>query len=137
MSGNYILWDNDSFLIATPLNPHLPYSEGLHLMITSKQAIANAWEDPQLAGEAFRLAAEACKIMKNLKLSPWFNVQANGNWGLLPGRTPFFHIHIYGRNKTASWGKPLVLPLAPQAYKNDPMPEADRTMLAKVFKSQL
>ena len=64
-----------------------------------------------------------------MELSSWFNIQANGNWGLLPDSTPYFHIHIYGRNKTESWGKPIALPELPNTYSNDPMPESDRETL--------
>lgn len=134
-NNNYLLWENDEFEIRTPTNPHIPYSEGLHIVVASKEGIANAWEDPSLSSKAFKLAAKACKIMDELKLTPWFNLQANGNWGLLPDATPFFHIHIYGRNKTANWGKPLVLPEAPKTYKNDPMPEEDRLKLIQAFKN--
>lgn len=137
MSGtnNYLLWEDDEFEIRTPFNPHVPYSEGAHLVVSAKKAIANAWEDPEIAAQAFKLAAKACKIMDEMKLSSWFNLQANGNWGLLPGGTPFFHIHVYGRNKTNSWGKPIILPEAPKTYQNDPMPESDRNKLIQAFKA--
>lgn len=132
---NFLLWENDDFSLRTPLNPHLPYSEGLHLYIAPKKEIANAWEDPELAAETFRLASKACAIMKAKDIAPWFNIQANGNWGLLPGASLFFHIHIYGRNMTVQWGKPLVLPEAPNTYDNKPMPEKDRSTLKEIFKS--
>ena len=134
---NYLLWEDDDFIIRTPLNPHISYSEGLQLVVSTKQDISAAWQNPQLAGRAFELAANACKVMENLGLAPWFNIQANGNWGLLPGATPFFHIHIYGRNKTASWGKPIALPEAPKTYQNYPMPESDRNILIEAFKTEL
>lgn len=73
--------------------------------------------------------------MEKIQFAPWFNIQANGNWGLLPGNQPFFHVHIYGRNKTLSWGKPIVLPEAPGTYQNAPMPESDRTTLTEAFKA--
>jgi len=132
---NFLLWENDEFSLRTPLNPHLPYSEGLHLYITPKNEIANAWENPKIAAETFRFASKACAVMKEKNLAPWFNIQANGNWGLLPGASPFFHIHIYGRNKTQQWGKPLILPEAPKTYSNEPMPKNDRLKLMEAFKS--
>ncbi len=73
--------------------------------------------------------------MKDIDFTPWFNIQSNGNWGLLPGVTPFFHVYIYGRNKTSEWGKPITLPEAPKTYKNEPMPEGDRDILIGTFKS--
>ncbi len=137
IGNNFLLWDDSEFMIKTPFNPHIPYSEGPQLIVTTKKAIKNAWEDAELAGKAFELASYACKVMEELGLSPWFNIQANGNWGLLPDATPFFHIHIYGRNKTSNWGKPIVLPEAPKTYKNDPMPEADREALARALEKEL
>jgi len=132
---SYPLWENNTFLISTPINPHIPYSEGLHIIVAPKHDYENAWEDTDTAGATFKLASEACKIMEALKLAPWFNIQANGNWGLLPDARPFFHIHIYGRNKTDTWAKPIVLPEAPKTYRNDPMPEIDREILIKAFRT--
>src|SRR5688572_3262366 len=108
----FTLWANDAYIISTPKNPHIAYREGLHVIVSPKRAAASAWEDPELAGSTFKLAAQACGIMKKLKLAPWFNIQVNGNWGLLPGGTPSFHVHVFGRNKTDSWGKPIILPEA-------------------------
>jgi diadenosine tetraphosphate (Ap4A) HIT family hydrolase len=133
----FILWENDVFIISTPHNPHLAYDEGLHVIISPKHRVSSAWENPDLSAGTFKLAAQACKIMEALNLAPWFNIQANGNWGLLPGRKPSFHVHILGRNKTDSWGGPVVLPEAPGTYDNAPMPEADRKNLTKALKEQL
>lgn len=137
IGNNYLLWENDEYIVKTPFNPHIPYSEGLQIIVATKADQQTAWENPEAAGEAFRIAAEVCKVAENLQLAPWFNIQANGNWGLLPGATPFFHIHIYGRNKTDTWGKPIILPEAPKTYKNDPMPENDRKALADALKIRL
>jgi len=130
----YTLWQNGTFTISTPKNPHVPYSEGIHVIVAPKREVANAWEDIDLSTATFKLAANICKIMEELQLAPWFNIQANGNWGLLPGAKPFFHIHVYGRNKTDSWGKPVILPVAPNTYQNDPMPETDRAKLTDALK---
>ena len=138
MAGNnFLLWEDEWFIVGTPFNPHIPPSEGLHMVVTPKIEILSAWKDPQLAGRAFRLAAEVCKIAEDAGLAPWFNIQANGNWGLLPGASPFFHIHIYGRNKTDSWGKPIILPEAPKTYNNEPMSESHRKLLSRLFDNAL
>ena len=129
----FTLWENEQLSILTPKNPHIPYSEGIHVIVSPKQEVANAWQDIDLSEATFRLATLSCKIMDDLGIAPWFNIQANGNWGLLPGATPFFHVHIYGRNKTDSWGKPVTLPEAPKTYNNEPMPEEDRVKLSNAF----
>lgn len=131
VGNNYLLWENDTFIVKTPFNPHQPYSEGLHIIVAPKEDIETAWQDPALSGEAFRLASQVGQAIVSAGLAPWLNFQANGNWGLLPGATPFFHIHIYGRNKTESWGRPITLPELPGTYHNEPMPEQDRELLVR------
>ncbi len=135
--NSFTLWENSEFTISTPKNPHFAYSEGLHVIVSPEQEVANAWQDIDLAQATFKLASLACKTMEDLGMAPWFNIQANGNWGLLPGATPFFHVHIYGRNKTESWGKPIILPEAPGTYQNEPMPEIDRVKLRDALKTSL
>lgn len=134
-SNNILLWENEEFSIKTPVNPHIPYSEGLHIMLAPKADYENAWQDPSVAGRAFELAARACNILESIGLAPWFNLQANGNWGLLPDAKKFFHIHIYGRNQTEMWGKPIQLPEAPGTYQNDPMPEDDVRKVVEAFQN--
>ena len=130
----FTLWENDELTISTPKNPHIPYSEGPHVIVSPKHEVANAWEDISLSETTFKVAAEVCKVMEDHHFAPWFNIQANGNWGLLPNAAPFFHVHIYGRNKTSDWGKPVSLPDAPGTYQNDPMPEVDRDTLSSALK---
>lgn len=137
LGNNYLLWEDDTFIVCTPFNPHLPYGEGPIAVVKPKQEIVSAWQDPALTGRAFELAARVAKTMDDLKLAPWFNLQANGNWGLLDGSTPFFHIYIYGRNKTERWAKPIILPEAPGTYKNAAMPENDRNLLIEALKKHM
>ena len=137
LGNNHLLWDDDTFIVCTPFNPHLPYSEGPIVIVKPKEAIANSWQDPSLTGKAFELAARVSQTMENLDLAPWFNLQANGNWGLLEGAAPFFHIYIYGRNKTERWAKPIILPEAPGTYKNETMPENHRTLLIGTLRNNL
>jgi diadenosine tetraphosphate (Ap4A) HIT family hydrolase len=134
LGNNLLLWEDDHFMIKTPLNPHIPYSEGLHLIVTSKIAFESAWADPDKAAQAFTIAAKACKMIEDEGLAPWFNIQSNGNWGLLSDGKKFFHIHIYGRNQTSRWGKPITLPELPGTYSNEPMPESDQNILIEAFK---
>jgi hypothetical protein len=134
IGNNFLLWENNEFVIKTPFNPHILYEEGLHLIVTTQADYETAWENPEISGQVFELAARASKIIEETGLAPWFNIQSNGNWGLLPDANKFFHVHIYGRNKTRSWGKPIALPELPGTYKNDPMPESDRGTLIEAFK---
>lgn len=97
--NTYTLWENDSFVISTPTNPHIPYTEGPHIIVSPKRDVASAWVDLSLSAETFRLASHVCQIMEQHEFAPWFNIQANGNWGLLPGGKTSFHVHILGRKK--------------------------------------
>ena len=134
IGNNFLLWENEEFVIKTPFNPHTPYAQGMHLIVTTQADYETAWQDPAVSGRVFELASRASKIIQEVGLAPWFNLQSNGNWGLLPGANKFFHIHIYARNKTEGWGKPITLPELPGTYKNEPMPESDRAVLVEAFK---
>ena len=137
LGNNHLLWEDNTFIVCTPFNPHLPYSEGPIVIVKPKKTIANSWQAPDLTGKAFELAAKVSQTMENLDFAPWFNLQANGNWGLLEGATPFFHIYVYGRKKTERWAKPIILPEAPGTYQNEPMPEVVRDNLIAAFKTSL
>jgi len=136
--NNIILWQNPDFIVFTPKNPHLSLAQGRHLVAMPKKSMTAAWDNPVLAGKCFALAAQVAKIWINLNLVQWANLQFNGNWGLLTGRTPFFHVHIYGRKKTSStWGQPVVLPKLPGSFHFPTMPEQEIKLLKKTFKKQL
>lgn len=137
IGNNSVLWQDDSYIIKTPFNPHIPYSEGPHVIVAPKADYKNAWTDINVSTESFRLASIACVVMEELGIAPWFNIQANGNWGLLPGAEPFFHVHIYGRKQTDQWGKPVTLPEAPGTYQYEPMPEADISLLRTALEQRL
>lgn len=134
---NFALWENDEFEVVTPKNPHIPPEEGFQLVILTKHEIIAAWSDPDLSAKAFHLSARVCQILEEMKLAPWFNIQANGNWGLLPGTTPRFHIHIYARLKGKTWGQPVQLPLAPKTYTNSPISEDIRNLLTRILRERL
>lgn len=133
MSKSYTLWSGEKFEVITLQNPHIPVQEGFHLLITLKERVPSAWTNPALCGEAFELSARVCQVMEKLELAPWFNLQANGNWGLLPNSTPHFHVHIYARRKGKTWGMPVQLPLAPNTYNNEPMSDGEREKLSEVL----
>ena len=133
------LWSDKDFSISTPSNPHITKEEGIHLKITTKKETANAWEDPVLCGKAFTFAAKVADIIvEKLKIVQWANLQYNGNWGLLPGNKPYFHIHIYGRKKTGkTWAQPVILPKLPETFNNEPLTEEERSDLSAAFKKYL
>ncbi len=133
------LWSDGEFSITTSSNPHIPKEEGIHLRIFAKKELTKGWDDPELCGKAFVLAAKVADIIvEKLKIVEWANLQYNGNWGLLPGYTPLFHIHVYGRKKTGkTWAQPVQLPKAPGTYNNEPLTEKERKVLSDAFKKYL
>ncbi len=133
----WILWSNKRFEVFTPANPHIPPKEGLHIVVLPKVDVASAWIDQDLCADTFKIAAEVAQVMEELKLAPWFNLQANGNWGLLPGNTPRFHVHIYARKKGETYGMPVQLPSAPETYHNEPMTKKERKNVSEALNARL
>jgi len=133
----WVLWSNEKFEIFTLTNPHLSPEEGLHIVVWPKTNVSSAWADPDLCAEAFKIATKVSQVMEELKLAPWFNLQANGNWGLLPGSVPRFHVHVYARRKGKTWAMPVQLPFAPGTYHNEPMAEIERESLSEALKRKL
>ena len=134
---SWALWSDDEFEVFTPFNPHIPSEEGLHVIVVPKAEIDSAWIDENLCAETFRVAAKVAQAMEELKLAPWFNLQANGNWGLLPGSSPWFHVHVYARRKGKTWGMPVQIPLSPGTYHNELMTEKERKDLSRALEKHL
>ncbi|MBP9728140.1 MAG: hypothetical protein KBD27_02050 [Candidatus Moranbacteria bacterium] len=135
---NFTLWEDAGFKVITLSNPHTPKKEGAHLVVLPKKEIVAAWEDVKTSGEVFVLASKVCKTLKRLNLGDWFNIQANGNWGLLPGKKPSFHVHIYARIKGSdSWGKPVQLPDLPGTFQNEPLAQKDISLLVRALAEDL
>lgn len=137
LSKNIELWRGSKFEIITISNPHIPPSEGNHIIIFPLNPEPHSWSNPELTGEAFRLAAQVSKIEESLGLAPWFNLMANGNWGLLPGKTPSFHVHVYGRRKGKTWAQPFPFPVSPDSFENEPMTDEEITCLREALKLKL
>ena len=138
LENSAVLWKNDIFLVTAPDNPHLPREEGCHLIIHPNKPLERAWDNPRLVGEAFELASKVAGILVAEKIVDWINLQCNGNWGLLKGATPWFHIHVYGRKSSGkTWGQPVELPKLPNTYHNEPMSEQDIKRLVSKFRDNL
>jgi diadenosine tetraphosphate (Ap4A) HIT family hydrolase len=138
MSDDWVLWENENFVIKTPKNPHISPEEGCHVKVYTKQRIERSWDNPELAGKVFELAVKVSKVIIEEKIADWVNIQNNQNWSSLPGGEPEFHIHIYGRRKSGkTWCQPVELPKLPGTFKNEPMSQVDREILIKKLKEIL
>ena len=135
---SWTLWEDARFAVTTPANPHLPPEEGCHLLVLPKDPPPHAWADPAVTAAACELAARVSRVLGHLGLVDWVNLQANGNWGLLPGSTPHLHVHIYGRRKGGkTWAQPVELPTAPGQFGFAPLAEADRARIAAALAKSL
>lgn len=118
--NDIIIYETENFVVAVPIEPHIPRTDGGHLWIRAKNiSFSNRTEfKPKLAIEVMRLTmlfGEAMeKGMKNRNINiEKINYQENGNWACQKGINPKFHIHLYGRtkdSKTQTWGEALVFP---------------------------
>jgi diadenosine tetraphosphate (Ap4A) HIT family hydrolase len=138
MAESWTLWEDAAFIVVTTANPHVSPIEGCHVMVQPKNPPPHAWADPAVTAETMALTARVCQVMERLGLADWFNIQANGNWGLLPGGTPHFHVHIYGRRKGGkTWAQPVDLPKAPGAFGFEPLDASERGRLATALSEAL
>jgi diadenosine tetraphosphate (Ap4A) HIT family hydrolase len=138
MPDQWTLWEDARFKVWTTSNPHLPPEEGCHLLVAPKDPPAHAWADPAVTAATFGLTARVCQVLERLGLIDWANLQANGNWGLLPGGKPHLHVHIYGRRKGGTtWAQPVDLPKSPGAFGFAPLSEDDRARIGAALAEAL
>lgn len=96
-----IFYETDNFIVAAPLEPHIPREDGGHIWIRAKEKYFSdrtAFE-PRSAIEVMRLTmllGEAMQMgMKKRGVEiEKINYQENGNWSFLDGTKPVFHIHL-------------------------------------------
>jgi diadenosine tetraphosphate (Ap4A) HIT family hydrolase len=138
MAENWTLWEDARFAVSTTANPHLPPEEGCHLLVWPKDPPPHAWADPAVTAATFELAARVSQVLERLGLVDWVNLQANGNWGLLPGSKSHLHVHIYGRRRGGkTWAQPVELPKAPGQFGFAPLSETDRNRIAAALAEAL
>ena len=114
------VYETRTFRLVVPERPHIPRADGGHLIIKSREQVFSSRADlsPAQAVEFIRLsmmAGEAMAAVLNRRgvAVGRINYQENGNWALRDGKTPFFHLHLYGRTmsaRTQTWGEALVFP---------------------------
>ena len=114
------IWETEHFVFFAPAHAHIPREDGGHLCVTSREKYFASRSDfsPKEAIEVMRLTMLAGEAMiagmkeRGIEIGR-INYQENGNWALLWKKTPYFHIHLYGRTvdaKSQTWGEALVFP---------------------------
>jgi diadenosine tetraphosphate (Ap4A) HIT family hydrolase len=148
-----IIFSSENFVVEAHQKPHIDRIDGGHIRISPKVRIRDRQElSPKLAIELMRLTIVAGKAMKSAMNKQGvdierINYQDNGNWSVFSPEGPFFHIHLYGRAKSAKiqkYGEACYFPhknTHPEFYKNlKPLNSKDNKAIAaeiqKIFQEE-
>lgn len=103
-----LVFETTNFIVDAVDEPLIPRTDGGHLAIIPKVRLYDRTKlSPQLATEFVRLSmlvGEAMSIALNeqgIDIGR-INYQDNGNWGVFLPEGPHFHLHLYGRAKSAT-----------------------------------
>ncbi len=114
-----IIYETKNFVVASVEHPHVARKDGGHLKITPKTKIPDRTKlSPELAIEFVRLTmitGEAMTLALNRRGIDIgrINYQDNGNWSVFDPGGSSFHIHLYGRARSATiqkYGEMMSLP---------------------------
>lgn len=113
------VYQTKNFIVESVDKPMISRADGGHLIISPQTRIADRTKlSPALAIEFIRLSmivGEAMTIAMNkggIDVGR-INYQDNGNWGVFTPQGPHFHLHLYGRAKSAKiqkYGESVLLP---------------------------
>jgi diadenosine tetraphosphate (Ap4A) HIT family hydrolase len=131
-----IIFETENFVVKAVGKPHIGRSDGEHIIISPKARVTDRTEfSPALAIEYARLtliAGEAMTTVLNMHGVDLgrINYQDNGNWGVYDSQGPSFHLHLYGRAKSAKiqkWGEACNFPQPSTGYYDglEPLSEND------------
>jgi diadenosine tetraphosphate (Ap4A) HIT family hydrolase len=102
-----IIYETENFIVEAVEKPHVTRADGGHIKIYPKvKKVDRTKLSPKEAIEVMRLTmvvGEAMtKVMNNHGVDIGrINYQDNGNWSVFKPEGPNFHIHLYGRAKSA------------------------------------
>jgi diadenosine tetraphosphate (Ap4A) HIT family hydrolase len=145
-----LIYESEHFVVESVDPPLLDRNDGGHIAINPKVKVSDRQElSPRQAIEVMRLTMVVGEAMtigmnKNGVDIGRINYQDNGNWGVFLPEGPFFHIHLYGRAKSAKtnlYGQALQFPHRneyPEFYSDfKPLTEADvvsvRNEIQRIF----
>ena len=102
-----IIYTSENFFVEAVEKPHVDRDDGGHIKIYPKVRLLDRQQlSPKHAIELMRLTiivGEAmAKVMNEHGVDIGrMNYQDNGNWSIFKPEGPYFHIHLYGRAKSA------------------------------------
>lgn len=125
-----LIYKTENFTVEACDKPHVDRNDGGHIKISPNVKIVDRQQlSPKLAIECMRLTivvgAAMTKVMNEHGVDLGrINYQDNGNWSVFKPEGPYFHIHLYGRAKSAKiqhYGESCFFPLLslhPEFYEN-------------------
>lgn len=148
-----IIYKTENFTVEVFDKPHIDRNDGGHIKISPNIRIIDRQQlSPKLAIECMRLTTVVGEAMTKIMNTHGvdigrINYQDNGNWSVFEPEGPYFHIHLYGRAKSAKiqkYGESCLFPLRskyPEFYeKNKPLNEDDirdiKTEIEKLLTSE-
>lgn len=125
-----------NFIVESVDKPMISRSDGGHLIINPVKRISDRTKlTPQLAIEFIRLSMIVGEAMETALNNQGIDVgrvnyQDNGNWAVFTPQGPHFHLHLYGRAKSAKiqkYGEAVNLPLPHTGFYEglEPLTETD------------
>ncbi len=113
------IYQTENFIVEAVDKPHITRTDGGHIRISPKvRTLDRTKLSPKLAIEYMRLTmvvGEAMATVMNRRGVDIgrINYQDNGNWSVFQPEGSYFHLHLYGRAKSAriqKWGEMVFLP---------------------------
>lgn len=123
-----LVYETTNFIVDAVDQPLIPRTDGGHLSIVPKVRIHDrTLLSPELATEFIRLSmlvGDAMTIALNERGIDVgrINYQDNGNWGVFLPEGPHFHLHLYGRAKSAKvfkYGEACTFPFRNTGFYDD------------------
>ncbi|MDX9914027.1 MAG: hypothetical protein RBS77_05620 [Candidatus Moranbacteria bacterium] len=102
-----IIYETENFIVEAVERPHVTRADGGHIKIYPKIKKVNRTKlSPKEAIEVMRLTMVVGEAMTKVMNEHGvdigrINYQDNGNWSVFKPEGPYFHIHLYGRAKSA------------------------------------
>ncbi len=106
-----VIYESNNFIVEAVEKPHVDRDDGGHIMIRPRIRISDRQQlSTKQAIELMRLTIVAGQAMTTVMNQHGvdigrINYQDNGNWSVFKPEGPYFHIHLYGRAKSAKVNK--------------------------------
>jgi len=131
-----LIYETENFTVEAADKPHITRTDGGHIRFFPKEKVADRTElSPEKAKELMRLTMIVGEAMatgmnnRGVDIGR-INYQDNGNW------TPTFHLHLYGRAKSAKiqkYGGAIQAPFRETGFYDnfEPLNEGDIAEIRK------